>query len=199
MSRRPGALVAFEGIDQSGKETQARRQKLRLERAGLEVVEFDFPCYTTPIAREIALALSGARAYTPDVLQLLFVANRFEYKPRIADALAAGAVVLCDRYQASSVAYGEALGLDPVWLTDAQRLLPQPDLTVLLDIAPATAVARKAANRDAFERDLHLLNRVRASYRRQAAGGHWVVIDAEGTPDEVEASVERAFRARLGR
>jgi dTMP kinase len=199
MSGRRGALVAFEGIDQSGKETQARRQKLRLERAGSQVVEFDFPCYTTPIAQEIARALAGDRSYTPDVLQLLFVANRFEYKPRIAEALAAGAVVLCDRYQASSIAYGEAFGLDPAWLTDAQRLLPQPDLTVLLDIAPATASARKAANRDRFERDLSLLERVRASYRRQAAEGHWAVVDAEGPPDEVEAAVERAFRERIGR
>ena len=130
---------------------------------------------------------------------MLFVANRFEYKPRIDEALAAGAVVLCDRYQASSIAYGEAFGLDPAWLTDAQRLLPQPDLTVLLDIAPATAAARKAANRDTFERDLALLERVRASYRRQAASGGWAVIDAERPPDEVEASVELAFRERIGR
>jgi dTMP kinase len=196
---RRGALVAFEGIDQSGKETQSRRQTLRLERAGFQVVAFDFPCYATPIAKEIERALAGDRSYTPDVLQLLFVANRFEYKPRIAEARAAGAIVLCDRYQASSIAYGEAFGLDPEWLTDAQRLLPQPDLTVLLDIGPATAAARKAANRDEFERDLGLLERVRASYRRQAASGSWAVIDAERPPDEVEASVELAFRERIGR
>jgi dTMP kinase len=196
---RRGVLVAFEGIDQSGKETQARRQRVRLEAAGFQVVEFDFPCYTTPIAQEIARALAGERSYSPDVLQLLFIANRFEYKPRIAAALAKGAVVLCDRYQASSVAYGEAFGLDPAWLADSQRLLPQPDLTVLLDIAPATAAARKAANRDRFERDLGLLERVRDSYRRQAAHARWVVIDGERAPDEVEAAVRRAFQERLGR
>jgi dTMP kinase len=162
-------------------------------------VQFDFPCYTTPIAKEIERALAGDRSYPPDVLQLLFVANRFEYKPRIDTALAAGAVVLCDRYQASSVAYGEAFGLDPAWLIEAQRLLPQPDLTVLLDIAPATAAARKAADRDSFERDLGLLERVRASYRRQAASGGWAVIDAERTPDEVETAVERAFREWIRR
>lgn len=199
MTARRGALVAFEGIDQSGKETQARRQKARLEAAGFTVVEFDFPCYTTTIAKEIASALAGERAYTADVLQLLFIANRFEYKPRIVEALDAGAVVLCDRYQASSIAYGEALGLDPVWLTDAQRLLPQPDLTVLLDIAPATAARRKAANRDKFERDLDLLERVRVSYQRQAAAGHWAVVDAEGTPEQVEVAVRAAFTFRLGR
>jgi dTMP kinase len=191
--------VAFEGIDQSGKETQARRQRARLVAAGFQVVEFDFPCYTTPIAKEIERTLAGERSYRPDVLQLLFIANRFEYKPRIAEAVDAGAVVLCDRYQASSVAYGEALGLDPRWLAEVQRLLPQPDLTVLLDIAPATAARRKAANRDAFERDLVLLELVRASYRRQASEGNWAVIDAEGPPDEVEQAVRAAFTERLGR
>lgn len=198
MTTRPGALVAFEGIDQSGKETQARRQKARLTAAGFQVVQFDFPCYTTPIAKEIERALAGERSYRPDVLQLLFIANRFEYKPQIEEALESGAVVLCDRYQASSVAYGEAFGLDQRWLAESQRLLPQPDLTVLLDIAPATAARRKAAGRDAFERDLSLLERVRTSYRRQASEAAWAVIDAEGTADEVEQAVRAAFVERLG-
>jgi dTMP kinase len=193
-----GVLVAFEGVDQSGKETQARRQRRRLEAAGRRVVEFDFPCYTTPIAQEIGRALSGERAYTPDVVQLLFIANRFEYKARIAQALAEGCVVLCDRYRASSVAYGDAFGLDPQWLTAAQVPLPPPALTVLLDIAPATAARRKAANRDRFESDLALLERVRASYLRQAAAGGWVIIDGEISPDEVERAVTRAFSERLG-
>ena len=194
-----GLLVAFEGVDQSGKETQAKRQRARLEATGLRVVQFDFPCYTTAIAGEIASALAGERAYAADVLQLLFIANRFEYKPRIADALDDGCAVLCDRYQASSVAYGEALGLDASWLEETQRLLPQPDLTVLLDIAPATAARRKAANRDRFERDLALLERVRASYLRQAERGAWAVIEGERGVEDVEAQVTRAFLARLGR
>jgi dTMP kinase len=192
-------LVAFEGVDQSGKETQAKRQRARLEASGLRVVQFDFPCYTTAIAREIASALAGETTYTADVLQLLFIANRFEYKPRIAEALADGCVVLCDRYQASSVAYGEALGLDAAWLEQAQLPLPQPDLTLLLDIAPETARQRKAANRDRFEQDLSLLQRVRASYLRQAEHGAWAVVDGDRAAAEVEAAVTQAFRERLGR
>lgn len=195
----PGVLVAFEGLDQSGKETQARRQRARLEAAGHAVLELTFPCYQTRIAQEIAGALRGDAPYTPDVLQLLYIANRFEYKPQIEEALARGAVVICDRYLASSVAYGEASGLDAGWLTDAQRLLPQPALTVLLDIAPATAVARKAVDRDRFERDLALLGRVRASYLRQATAPSWVRIDGERPRDDVEAAVTAAVMARLGR
>lgn len=195
----PGVLIAFEGLDQSGKETQTRRQRERLVAAGCDVLELTFPCYRTRIAQEIASALSGATRYTPDVLQLLYIANRFEYKPQIQDALAQGAVVICDRYLASSVAYGEAFGLDPDWLLDAQRLLPPPTLTVLLDIAPETAMARKVLHRDRFERDLELLGRVRASYLRQATAPGWVRIDGERPRDEVEMAVTAAVMARLGR
>ena len=67
------------------------------------------------------------------------------------------------------MAYGEAFGLDAAWLVDIQRHLPQPDLTVLLDIAPETAVARKQQGRDRYERDTALLGRVRDEL--SAAGG----------------------------
>jgi dTMP kinase len=116
----------------------------------------------------------------------------------ILEWLDAGAVVICDRYLASSVAYGEAFGLDPAWLVDIQRHLPQPDLTVLLDIAPETAVARKQQGRDRYERDTALLGRVRESYRRQAATtANWIRIDGELTKDAVAAAISDAVRSRL--
>ncbi len=194
-----GALIAFEGLDQSGKETQARRLQARCEAAGRRVEFLAFPCYQTAIAQEIAAALAGERTYAPDVLQLLFVANRYEYRVRIAEAMAEGAIVICDRYAASSIAYGEAFDLDPAWLADMQRYLPKPTITVLLDIAADCAAERKRANRDHFERDLALLTRVRASYRRQAdADISWIVIDASHDIDTVAASVSETIDARLG-
>jgi dTMP kinase len=132
-------------------------------------------------------------------MQLLYVANRFEYKPRLESWLAAGDIVVCDRYRASSVAYGESQGLDAAWLEDIQRFLPAAHMTVLLDIAPETAVARKATGRDRYERDLGLLARVRESYRRQAALHGWAIIDAEQSRDAVRQAVEQAVWPRLAR
>jgi len=195
----PGVLIAFEGLDQSGKETQARLLAARFEAGGSEVRIFPFPDYETAIGAEIGRALHGERDYGPDVMQVLYVANRYEWKPAIERALADGRIVICDRYQASSVAYGEAQGLDPGWLVDIQRHLPQPDVTVVLDIAPETAVARKAAGRDKFERDLALLGRVRASYRRQAGQPGWVIIDGERQKPEVAEAVRSAVWPRLAR
>jgi dTMP kinase len=192
-------LIAFEGLDQSGKETQARRLGERLQRDGYRVHPLSFPDYNTPIGLEIQKALAGERDFGPDAMQLLYVANRCEYRPQIEKWLASGDVVMCDRYRASSVAYGEAQGLDPVWLTEIQKYLPAATLTVLLDIAPETAVQRKAAGRDRYERDLSLLARVRESYRRQARQENWVLINGELPKDEVREAVEAAVLPRLSR
>lgn len=192
-----GRLIAFEGLDQSGKASQARLLAARLAAAGRPCRRLAFPDYETAIGREIARALAGETSHTPEVLQLLFVANRYEYRPRLEAWLAAGDCVVCDRYVASSVAYGEASGVDPVWLTDVQRRLPQPDLTILLDIAPETAVRRKATGRDRFERDLDLLARVRASYLRQAGAPTWYRIDGEQSVNVIAAEVARVVSERL--
>jgi dTMP kinase len=190
MNSRPrGLLIVFEGLDQSGKQTQAERLKGEVERRGRASALLDFPSYDTHIGAEIGAALQGAREYGPDVMQLLYVANRYEKKPQIETLLAAGAVVICDRYLASSIAYGEAHGLDAAWLREIQRHLPPPDLTILLDIAPETAAGRKTTNRDRFERDLEMLSRVRESYRAQAKASGWLRLDGERPKDSVAADV----------
>jgi dTMP kinase len=190
-------LIAFEGLDQSGKETQARQLRARLQQDGRIVRALSFPDYGTPIGTEIRHALDGEREFGPDVMQLLYVANRFEHKRRLELWLDAGDVVVCDRYRASSIAYGEAQGLDPEWLELIQRGLPPATVTVLLDIAPETAVARKQTGRDRYERDLSLLARVRQSYRRQATASGWILIDAEQSKDAVATAVLQAVLPRL--
>jgi dTMP kinase len=186
-------LIAFEGLDQSGKETQARLLVEALRADGRRVETLSFPDYETAIGREIGEALAGRREYGADVMQLLYIANRFEKKPQMLEWLAEGAVVVCDRYVASSIAYGEAQGLDAVWLAEAQRYLPQPDLTFVLDIAPDVAAARKRRNRDRYERDLDLLARVRDSYRRQAAQPRWVLVDGERAKDVIAGEIREGL------
>jgi len=182
-------MSAFEGLDQSGKQTQARRLRDRLRAGDRKARVVSFPDYGTSIGEEIARALSGEREYGPEVMQLLYVANRYERRPDLERWLAAGIVLLCDRYIASSIAYGEAQGLDAAWLAQIQRFLPAPDLTVYLDIAPETAVERKATGRDRYEADRALQAAVRESYLRQAAQPGWHRVDGERTPEAVAADV----------
>jgi len=191
-----GRLIAFEGLDQSGKQTQADLLGTRLAADGRSVQLLSFPDYTTVIGAEIGRALRGERHYTADVMQLLYVANRYERKQEIASARDRGAIVVCDRYLASSVAYGEAQGLDPGWLVALQQYLPQPDITILLDIPPDVSARRKRDGRDRYEQDLQLLARVRDSYLRQAAHG-WARVDADRDRDTVAADVWAAVHATL--
>ena len=192
-----GLLIAFEGLDQSGKQTQAELLRDRLMARGRTVRLISFPDYGTAIGAEIGRALRGERSYGPDVMQILYVANRYEWKQNIADATEAGAILVCDRYVASSVAYGEAQGLDAAWLLEIQKYLPKPDVTILLDIPPGVSAARKRADRDRYERDLVLLARVRDSYLRQAAADGWVTIDADLDRDVVAAGVFAAVADRI--
>ena len=187
-----GHLIAFEGLDQSGKQTQAELLRDRLKADGHKSRLVSFPDYGTSIGEEIARALQGEREYGADVMQLLYVANRYERKPDLQRWLDGGLVLVCDRYRASSVAYGEAFGLDGAWLAEIQKFLPAPALTILLDIAPETAAQRKSADRDRYERDLALLARVRESYQRQAAEGAWTVVDGERSKEAVAADVYEA-------
>ena len=191
-----GVLIAFEGLDQSGKETQAQLLRDRLRQNGNKSRVVSFPDYGTSIGEEIARALQGERDYPSDVMQLLYVANRYERRSDLERWLAGGLVIICDRYVASSIAYGTAQDLDPAWLTDIQRFLPEPNLTVLLDIMPETAARRKAVGRDRYERDLALLGRVRKSYLEQLQET-WVRVDGEQSKEDVAEEVFSSVALRL--
>ena len=192
-----GHLIAFEGLDQSGKQTQAEMLRDRLKEQGRKARLVSFPDYGTSIGEEIARALSNERDYGPDVMQLLYVANRYEKKPELLRWLEGGLILVSDRYTASSVAYGEALGLDPAWLSEIQKFLPAAAITIMLDIAPETAVTRKSVDRDRYERDLAMQGRVRESYRRQATEQGWIVLDGERSKDAIAADVFSAVTSRL--
>jgi dTMP kinase len=192
-----GLLIAFEGLDQSGKQTQAELLRERLKEEGRKTRLVAFPDYGTSIGEEIARALQGERDYDPDVMQLLYIANRYERRGTLEQWIEAGSIVVCDRYTASSVAYGEAQGLDASWLADVQKFLPRPSLTIMLDITPETAVKRKAVDRDRFERDRAMQARVRDSYRRQASEGGWIVLDGERSMNAIAADVYEAVAPRL--
>ena len=192
-----GLIIAFEGLDQSGKQTQAEMLRDRLRADGHKSRLVSFPDYATSIGEELARALAGEREYGADVMQLLYVANRYERKPDLQRWLDGGLILVSDRYTASSIAYGEAFDLDASWLIDMQKFLPPAALTVFLDIDPETAVQRKAAGRDRYERDLALQRRVRDSYKRQATEHGWVVLDGERPKDAIAADVFSAVTSRL--
>ena len=194
-----GLFVTFEGIDRSGKTTQA--QMLR-DALGEEAVAVREPG-GTPVGERIRdLLKDPLLAVSPEAEALLFAAARAELVTRvIRPALEEGLVVVSDRYLDSSLAYqgfARELGLDQVrrvnaWATGDLR----PDLTVLLDIDPVEAATR-GGEPDRFEDEGSALQeRVQAGYEQLVEDdpGRFRRVDATRSPEEVHADVVEAVRA----
>ena len=188
-----GLFVTFEGIDRSGKTTQANLLVDALGAEGLGVRE---PGGTDVGERVRALLKDPAVSLAPETEALLFAAARAELVSQvILPALADGRVVVSDRFLDSSLAYqggARGLGIEDVERVNrfATRAL-RPDLTFLLEIDPADAAAR-AGDSDRFEGEgVALQEAVRAAYERliEIDPGRWRRIDAARPPAEIHADV----------
>jgi dTMP kinase len=202
-----GVLLALEGIDGSGKGTQAARLAETAEAHGYAVATFSFPLYDdNPFSRAVADYLNGefgaADEVHPELAALLYAGDRFHARPQIVDALATRDLVVCDRYVASNAAHqGAKLEGDERrrllgWLEEVEYgefALPRPQLVVLLDAPVALArelVARKAARgyttleADIHEADAAHSRATREVYLELAEREGWHVVRAEGDEGE---------------
>jgi dTMP kinase len=199
----PGRLIAFEGVEGAGKSTQLELLRQSLEgREGRcrEVVVTREPGGTPAGERVRDLLLDATVELHPRAEALLFAAARAELVEEvIRPALERGAVVLCDRYLDSSLAYqGGARGLGRGPVEDVNRFATGgllPDLVVLLDLDPAAGLGRRARDPDRIEaQDLDFHRRVRDAFRDLAAADpeRFAVVDASAPVPEVAAQVRAA-------
>ncbi|MDI3329218.1 MAG: dTMP kinase [Micrococcus sp.] len=216
-ARGRGVFIAFEGGDGSGKSTQARLLVERLRAAGHDVLQTREPGGTEIGERLRALVLDPQYAPVDAVTEaLLFAASRSAHVRQLVEpALAAGRIVVTDRYVDSSVAYqgaGRDLGTGTVarlndWATNGLH----PDLTVLLDVDTATAAARRTAREqsaggagpDRMESEPEAFHeRIRRAFAERAAAdpGRYLVLDAARPVGELaEAVLERVTALLEGR
>jgi dTMP kinase len=209
----PGRLIAFEGVEGAGKSTQLELLRQALEgRRGdppvdrsREVVVTREPGGTPAGERVRALLLDPEVELHPRTEALLFAAARAELVERvIRPALERGAVVLCDRYLDSSLAYqGGARGLGRGPVEQVNRFATGgllPDLVVLLDLDPAAGLRRRARDPDRIEaQDLDFHRRVRDAFLDLAADDpeRFAVVAAAAPVGEVAAQVQKAVLAVL--
>lgn len=159
--KRPGLLIVFEGIDGSGKTTQARRLLRRLRRRGRTARFFREPSRGR-WGREIRRQARTAGSLTPRQELELFVRDRRENVARnLGPALAAGRDVVLDRYYFSTIAYQGAKGLDPgrIRRLNESFAIP-PDLVIVLDVDASAGLARIAGRKsrdELFERRDYLV------------------------------------------
>jgi dTMP kinase len=189
-----GILVALEGIDGTGKSTQARHLAAIFREQGYVVALLREPT-VSPWGRRIREAMTaGHRVLTPSQeLDLFLQDRRYDVAAHIRPALAARQLVLMDRYYFSTIAYQGALGIDPEHIRRLnEAFAPVPDLVLLLMVPPARALERIRQARgqadDVFEREDHL-NKVNCVYRT-LKGPHVHPIDA-GQPIEIVTAAMR--------
>jgi dTMP kinase len=197
-----GRFLVFEGLDGSGKTTQMARIQKRLIGMGVPV---DITCEPTdgPVGSLIRQILEGRIVMDPRTLAALFAADRTDHlvtpETGVVAQVKKGRTVLCDRYYFSSYAY-HAKDMDLEWvmtLNAVNAQIMKPDLTVFIDVAPQTCLARIRAGRkhlDLFEK-IDILTKVRdnyfAAFERLKDQETVTVVDGNASEEEVEQAVWR--------
>ena len=193
-----GTFITFEGIEGSGKSTQAALLKVYLEEQGLEVLVTREPG-GSPIGEQIRSILldPGNHGMVPLAELLLYEASRCQHvEAVIRPALEEGKVVICDRFFDASTAYqGYARGLDIKMVGELNLVATggrKPDLTIVLDLPVDVGLRRLGKNLDRIEREaVEFHERVRRGYLRIAEDepDRVKVVNATGTADDTFSDV----------
>ena len=188
---RKGLLVVFEGIDGTGKSTQARGLVRRLRARGLGAGYFREPTRGR-WGREIKRLARIAGSLTPEEELELFLRDRREDVERnLLPALSEGLIVVLDRYYFSTIAYQGAKGLDPERIRRLnERFAPKPDLDFILDLSAARGLGRIQGRRTQdflFEKERYL-RRVRLIFNG-FRGRRFVRLDAARDRRELGAEI----------
>jgi len=187
--KKKGAFICIEGLDASGKTTQARRLVRELKRRGFEAM------YTTePSPGEIGkfirtYILQRKRRVPIAVEALLFAVDRVDHlERRVKPALQEGKIVVSDRYVYSSLAYQGAAGLDLSWIEEINRSVVTPDLAIYIDVPPEVVVKRIKRKRSVMEK-LVVQRKVREVYMKFVEDGRLMRVDGNRPKDEVSKDI----------
>ena len=184
-----GALIAFEGLDRTGKTTQIAELERFLRARGRRPLVQKFPDRSTALGAHIDGFLQKRSSPGPELIHLLFSLNRWELKPQLLQWLAAGHDVILDRYLHSGVAYSHAQGLPLEWCWGPERRLPRPDLVVYLRPACVELLAARADyGAEVYER-VDFQRRVGEVYDQSLRDASWLTVDASQTVEAVAREV----------
>jgi dTMP kinase len=205
---KKGFFLVLEGVDGSGKSTQAKMLGEYLRENGYDVVHTAEPT-SGFIGQTIRMALSGKMELAPRTLSLLFTADRSEHVDKvISPAIGEGKIVICERYYYSTLAYQSVQGVNPQWILESNSFAPEPDLVILLEIDPEKALPRINRDREVFEvidfQKAVQKELLEFSYRGYKKFGNrvkkqWKTVDASKSVDEVQALLRDTVDAQLSK
>ena len=191
--------IVLEGPDGSGTTSHLKLLAEKLRAEGKTVTVTAEPT-DGPIGRLIRQQINEHTGMPAAALQLLYTADRAQHMEEVVKpALARGEWVLSDRNYLSTLAYGDALGLDRHWLARANAPFPKPDLLILA-LPPFAVCAERLAGRgkrDAMEED-SLQGRVHKAYRTMAdEHGDWFIVDTSGPMEQTAQAIASKVNAFL--
>lgn len=193
---RPGLFIVIEGIDGTGKSTQAHRLAEWFTAHGREVVHSREPT-DGPWGTQLRESAATGRLSPADELQYFLNDRRQHVEEKIAPALAAGKVVILDRYYFSTMAYQGARGFDPAEIRRLnEQFAPVPDLLLILDLDVDAALLRIGSRGDTaneFEQRDNL-RRCREIFLSLQDEPFVQVIDSNGPVDAVTARIRQAVQ-----
>jgi len=184
MLQKRGTFIVIEGLDGSGKTTQAKLLTAKLSRSHNAV-------YTSEPSRgKIGTfirnsCLYGEKRLSSATEALLFAADRVDHvEKEIKPALAEGKLVVCDRYVYSSLAYQGSAGLSVEWIKEINRYALKPDLAVFIDVTPEKVLQRLKRRKSVME-NLETQRKVREIYQKSVAKGELVRINGDNPLEKV--------------
>lgn len=189
-------FIVFEGTDGSGTSTQAKILAESLTKKGLSVFSTAEPSINF-LGKNLREVLQHKKNLSPKAFQLLFFADRAEHiEKEILPALKEGKIVICERYNWSSIAYGSAEGVDQKFLEMLSENMLTPDYTFFFDLAPKVSLERiekRGEGKEFFETD-KTLTKVRKTMKnlaeRCAFTKRATVFDASETPEEIFSRID---------
>jgi dTMP kinase len=186
--KKIGYIICFEGIDGSGKDTQASLLFQYLQVRGIDSKMISFPEYDKPIGAIIKQGLKNA-SLNNFTLQMLFAAERLSHRERIREMISNGTIIIADRYKWSGFVYAVSNGLPRQWAENLETPLPDPGFTFLLDIDENTSISRSGGT-DSYETNLSLLKKCRSEYLDLARQSQsWYIIDGNLPREEIHLQV----------
>jgi dTMP kinase len=192
-----GKFICVEGIDGSGKTTQAKKLVKNLQSRGYDAV------YTTEpsdgkvgaLIRDFVLSRKDR---IPIALEaLLFAADRVDHVQAVVEPLLKqGKIVVCDRYVCSSLAYQGAAGLNLDWMDCVNQFALKPDLTLFLDVPPELGLSRLRRKKSVME-TVRNLKKVRDVYLNLVQQNRMILLDGDKSIGEVAENVLKAVLEEL--
>uniref|UniRef100_A0A2A4JCZ2 Thymidylate kinase n=1 Tax=Heliothis virescens TaxID=7102 RepID=A0A2A4JCZ2_HELVI len=179
-----GALIVIEGVDRTGKSTQARALVENLKNKNIHAEYTNFPARDTDVGKIINNYLQLKNDLSDEVIHLLFSANRWERAKNIIKNLEAGTTIVVDRYCYSGVAFSAAKGLNFNWCKASDSGLPKPDKVFFFTMPFDSIEQRNGFGNERYE-ILNFQKKVWETYQKLQED-NWEVLDANRSIESIQ-------------